>query len=91
MMLGFPWQEVGRKLLAVEELPQGALARYERDVAALGNAAEDIKVDETPFPRFRLLKREKNRPVSRYHSHHAYEYGSSQRSDYQKMTCALSV
>ena len=28
-------QAVGRKLLLVDELPQGALARYERDVAAI--------------------------------------------------------
>jgi hypothetical protein len=28
------YQAVGRKLLMVDELPQGALARYERDVAA---------------------------------------------------------
>lgn len=30
------YQAVGRKLLMVDELPQGALARYERDVAAIG-------------------------------------------------------
>ena len=30
-----PDQAVGRKLLLVDELPQGALARYERDVAAI--------------------------------------------------------
>jgi hypothetical protein len=29
------YQAVGRKLLLVDELPQGALARYERDVAAI--------------------------------------------------------
>lgn len=29
------YQAVGRKLLMVDELPQGALARYERDVAAV--------------------------------------------------------
>jgi len=29
------YQAVGRKLLMVDELPQGALARYERDVAAI--------------------------------------------------------
>ena len=29
------YQGVGRKLLMVDELPQGALARYERDVAAI--------------------------------------------------------
>ena len=28
------YQSLGRKLLMVDELPQGALARYERDVAA---------------------------------------------------------
>jgi len=27
------YQAIGRKLLMVDELPQGALARYERDVA----------------------------------------------------------
>lgn len=31
------YQAVGRKLLLVDELPQGALARYERDVAAIGH------------------------------------------------------
>ena len=30
-------QAVGRKLLLVDELPQGALARYERDVAAIAH------------------------------------------------------
>lgn len=30
------YQAVGRKLLLVDELPQGALARYERDVSAIG-------------------------------------------------------
>ena len=30
------YQAVGRKLLLVDELPQGALARYERDVASVG-------------------------------------------------------
>jgi len=30
-------QSVGRKLLLVDDLPQGALARYERDVAAVVN------------------------------------------------------
>lgn len=29
------YQAIGRKLLMVDELPQGALARYERDVAAI--------------------------------------------------------
>lgn len=29
------YQAVGRKLLLVDELPQGALARYERDVSAI--------------------------------------------------------
>jgi len=31
------YQAVGRKLLMVDELPQGALARYERDVAAVAH------------------------------------------------------
>jgi hypothetical protein len=31
------YQAVGRKLLMVDELPQGALARYERDVAAIAH------------------------------------------------------
>jgi hypothetical protein len=31
------YQAVGRKLLLVDELPQGALARYERDVAAIAH------------------------------------------------------
>jgi len=31
------YQAVGRKLLMVDELPQGALKRYERDVAAVAN------------------------------------------------------
>ena len=31
------YQAVGRKLLMVDELPQGALARYERDVASTAN------------------------------------------------------
>lgn len=31
------YQAVGRKLLMVDELPQGALARYERDVASVAN------------------------------------------------------
>lgn len=31
------YQGVGRKLLLVDELPQGALARYERDVAAIAH------------------------------------------------------
>jgi len=31
------YQAVGRKLLLVDELPQGALARYERDVAAVAH------------------------------------------------------
>ncbi len=30
------YQRIGRKLFMVDELPQGALARYERDVAAIG-------------------------------------------------------
>ena len=33
------YQAVGRKLLLVDELPQGALARYERDVAAIARRA----------------------------------------------------
>ncbi len=32
------YQAIGRKLLLVDELPQGALARYERDVSAIGYA-----------------------------------------------------
>jgi len=31
------YQAVGRKLIMVDELPQGALARYERDVAAIAH------------------------------------------------------
>ena len=31
------FQAVGRKLLMVDELPQGALARYERDVASVAH------------------------------------------------------
>lgn len=31
------YQAIGRKLLMVDELPQGALARYERDVAAVAH------------------------------------------------------
>lgn len=31
------YQAVGRKLLMVDELPQGALARYERDVASVAH------------------------------------------------------
>lgn len=31
------WQGIGRKLLMVDELPQGALARYKRDVAAVAS------------------------------------------------------
>ena len=31
------YQAVGRKLLMIDELPQGALARYERDVAAIAH------------------------------------------------------
>ena len=31
------YQAVGRKLLMVDELPQGALKRYERDVSATVN------------------------------------------------------
>src|SRR3954467_13384318 len=31
------YQAVGRKLLMVDELPQGALARYERDVASIAH------------------------------------------------------
>ena len=30
------YRETGKMLLAVEELPQGALVRYERDVRATG-------------------------------------------------------
>lgn len=40
------YQAVGRKLLMVDELSQGALARYERDIAAVGcpkNAFEKYK------------------------------------------------
>lgn len=40
---------IGRKLLMVDELPQGALARYERDVAAVAKACiakRDIKAYE---------------------------------------------
>jgi hypothetical protein len=31
------YQAVGKKLLLVEELPQGVLARYERDVSAIAH------------------------------------------------------
>jgi hypothetical protein len=33
------YQAVGRKLLMVDELPQGALARYERDVASIATSS----------------------------------------------------
>ena len=32
------YQAIGRKLLLVDELPNGALSRYERDVAAVAHA-----------------------------------------------------
>lgn len=32
------WQGIGRKLLMVDELPQGVLARYKRDTAAIAKA-----------------------------------------------------
>jgi uncharacterized protein with von Willebrand factor type A (vWA) domain len=35
------YQAVGRKLLMVDELPQGTLARYERDVAAIAQELID--------------------------------------------------
>ena len=31
------YQAIGRKLLLVDELPQGALARYEKDVASVAH------------------------------------------------------
>jgi len=40
------YQAVGRKLLFIEELPQGALARYERDVAAIGHAISKKFVEQ---------------------------------------------
>ena len=44
--IALEYQAVGRKLLMVDELSQGALARYERDIAAVGcpkNAFEKYK------------------------------------------------
>jgi hypothetical protein len=56
------YQAVGRKLLMVDELPQGALARYERDVAAIahvisrrGAVPDQIQVgEEVLVPTFEI-------------------------------------
>jgi len=51
------YNAVGRKLLMIDELPQGALARYERDVAAIGNivSRQKSKDEEILVPTFELV------------------------------------
>ena len=45
------YQAVGHKLLNVDELPQGALARYERDIAAFAHFMEKNQwIDEPKEP-----------------------------------------
>ena len=48
------YNEVGKKLLGIE-LPQGALARYERDVAAIAHIVGRRRGPIDPYERFERL------------------------------------